>query len=269
MNRKIYKWMIACTIGASAMFAALPVHAAETVTIKPGDTLWKISQAKHVSLDRLYAANPGIDPLNLQIGQKINLPDKQSGRTYTVQGDETFWLISRKLGIPVDQLIAANPDVDPLNLYDGLEISLPAADTPQTAYTLSAASLSTGSGAETAGRRVLTVDGQMVPYKRVLTMKASAYSASPEENGPWGAVDYFGNDLKLGAIAVDPDVIPLGSRLYITGYDHHGLPDGGMYGTASDIGGSIDGNRVDIFIPGSRSEVASFGFQNVTVYILE
>ncbi|WP_438446616.1 stalk domain-containing protein [Gorillibacterium sp. sgz5001074] len=97
---------------------------------------------------------------------------------------------------------------------------------------------------------------------------ATAYSASPSENGGYGAVDYFGRPLQLGTVAVDPNVIPLGTRLYIEGYSYNGLPAGGMYAIASDTGSAIQGNKVDIFLPGSRDNSLKFGMQQVHVYKL-
>ncbi|SDE08880.1 3D (Asp-Asp-Asp) domain-containing protein [Paenibacillus sp. UNCCL117] len=105
-------------------------------------------------------------------------------------------------------------------------------------------------------------------YSKVIDAKASAYTASPSENGGYGSLDYMGNPLQLGTIAVDPAVIPLGSKVYIEGYDHDGLPVGGMYATATDTGGAIKGNKIDIFVPQSRDQVMKFGIQQVKVYIL-
>ncbi|MEK8130960.1 stalk domain-containing protein [Paenibacillus filicis] len=104
-------------------------------------------------------------------------------------------------------------------------------------------------------------------YSKVIEARASAYSASPAENGGY-TLDYMGNQLQLGTIAVDPSVIPLGSRVYVEGYTHDGLPAGGMYAVASDTGGAIKGNKIDIFLPQSREQVKSFGIQQVKVYIL-
>lgn len=42
--------------------------------IQPGDTLWKIARRYRTTVDALIEANPGIDPNNLQIGQKICVP---------------------------------------------------------------------------------------------------------------------------------------------------------------------------------------------------
>lgn len=122
---------------------------------------------------------------------------------------------------------------------------------------------------------ILSLNGQYrapawyAPQYEVLEVSATAYSASPAENGVWGAVDYFGNALELGTIAVDPSVIPLGSKVYIEGYDFDHLPEGGLMGTASDTGGAVKGERIDIFIPASPDQVRQFGKQNVKVYILD
>ncbi len=104
--------------------------------------------------------------------------------------------------------------------------------------------------------------------KLLSTFTATAYSADPKENGGYGAVDYFGNPLKVGTVAVDPSVIPLGTRLYVEGYDFNGLPAGGMFAEATDTGNALKGNRIDIFVPGAQEELKKFGYQQVKVYLL-
>ncbi len=59
-------------------------------------------------------------------------------------------------------------------------------------------------------------------------------------------------------IAVDPRVIPLGSRVYVEGYG---------YAIAHDTGGDIKGNRIDLFM-NSEAECNSWGRRSVKVYIL-
>ncbi|MBP2628980.1 MAG: hypothetical protein H6Q68_3691 [Firmicutes bacterium] len=91
---------------------------------------------------------------------------------------------------------------------------------------------------------------------RSLTMNASAYSAYDDGNGHY---TFGGNLVRKGFVAVDPTVIPLGTRLFIPGYGH---------AIADDIGGAIKGNRIDIAF-GSHGEAMDFGRQQVTVYILD
>ena len=196
----------------------------------------------------------------LALGASILLPSVSAfaATTYTATDDDTFWKLSKRFHVPLDKLMNANPNIDPLNIYAGLKLTIPSG-TQANAKTRVAAAES---------RTVTTASGKTLAYSKVLNMTATAYSSDPRENG-WGAVDYFGNPLKLGTIAVDPKVIPFGTKVYITGYDFNGLPKGGMIATASDAGSAIVGNRVDIFIPGSMDYVNQFGIQNVKLYILE
>jgi 3D (Asp-Asp-Asp) domain-containing protein len=116
---------------------------------------------------------------------------------------------------------------------------------------------------------IVTVTGATITPKKTIAAKASAYTGSAEENGGYAGKDYFGNPLQVGTIAVDPDTIPLGSTVYVTGYSYDGLPVGGMMAKAVDIGGAINGNRIDIYVPGSREKAKKFGYQNVTLHVVD
>ena len=59
-------------------------------------------------------------------------------------------------------------------------------------------------------------------------------------------------------IAVDPSVIPLGSKVYVEGYG---------YATAADIGGAIKGHKIDVFIP-KQSDALKWGRKQVKVTII-
>ena len=63
----------------------------------------------------------------------------------------------------------------------------------------------------------------------------------------------------ISTIAVDPNVIPLGSKVYVSGY---GLA------IAADTGGAIKGNIIDVYL-NSYEECMSWGRRQVTVQILE
>lgn len=204
----------------------------------------------------------GVRSAALLLGGALLLPSltAHAATPYTAREGDTFWLLSKKFGIPLQRLMDANPKIDPLNIYEGLKLSLPSDG-------MKAASASAAPKSE-AVNAVTTSAGESLAFSKVLNVRATAYSDAPEENG-WGPVDYFGNRLKLGTIAVDPKVIPFGTKVYITGYDFDGLPKGGMIATATDSGSAIKGNRIDIFVPGSRSFVSAFGFQDVKVYILK
>lgn len=104
---------------------------------------------------------------------------------------------------------------------------------------------------------VATSGGGTVSYSRVITVEATAYSG--------GGLTASGTRARVGAIAVDPRVIPLGSRLYITSADGKSWVYG--YAVAEDTGGAIKGNRIDLYF-NSEAQCNSFGRQNAKVYIL-
>lgn len=100
-------------------------------------------------------------------------------------------------------------------------------------------------------------------YSRVIDVTATAYTYG--DGGSYGDYTATGKAVKVGYIAVDPKVIPLHSRVYIT------YPDGSfMYGfaVAEDTGGAIKGNRIDLFFE-TKAECRQFGVRKAKVYILE
>lgn len=98
---------------------------------------------------------------------------------------------------------------------------------------------------------------------KVLDITATAYASGYEDNGIWNDKTHIGTKVRPGIIAVDPKVIPLGSKVYIE------FPDGkGMYAVAEDTGGAIKGNRIDIAMS-TRDKAKKFGIQDVKVHVLE
>ena len=93
-------------------------------------------------------------------------------------------------------------------------------------------------------------------YIAVYDMEATAYL--PTDGDGYG-ITATGIPATYGVAAVDPYVIPLGSRLYIPGYGE---------AIAADTGGAIYGNRIDLCME-SYSECMNFGRRDITVYVLE
>lgn len=92
-------------------------------------------------------------------------------------------------------------------------------------------------------------------YKEVYTMMSTAYAGD--------TITYMGTTPVrdpdgISTIAVDPSIIPLGSKVYIPGY---GLA------IASDTGGLIKGNRIDLFL-NSEDEYINWGVQTVSLYLI-
>ncbi|PGB03470.1 3D domain-containing protein [Bacillus toyonensis] len=100
---------------------------------------------------------------------------------------------------------------------------------------------------------------------RELRVVATAYTADPLENG-YKADDQvksaLGHNLtanpNMKLIAVDPSVIPLGSKVWVEGYG---------VAIAGDTGGAIKGNKIDVLMP-DKGISSNWGRKTVTVKIL-
>ena len=102
-------------------------------TIRPGDTLFALAGRFNTTVAAILAANPGLDPNNLQVGRIICIPGAPGpapcpgGTIYIVQAGDTLFLIAQRFGIPLQTLIAANPGVDPQRLFIGQTLCIPGA----------------------------------------------------------------------------------------------------------------------------------------------
>lgn len=85
-----------------------------------------------------------------------------------------------------------------------------------------------------------------------ITVSATAYSGD--------GITSTGTVPKWGTIAVDPNVIPYGTKVYI--------PQFGRYFIAEDCGGGIKGNKIDIFM-NSESQCNSWGKRTIDIYIVK
>lgn len=96
---------------------------------------------------------------------------------------------------------------------------------------------------------------------KTLYMQATAYNWDCSSCDGRG-LTATGYDLKAnpnGVIAVDPSVIPLGTKVWVEGYG---------YAIARDTGGNIKGNKIDLHMPSSEQAV-NYGVQNVQVKIID
>jgi len=123
-----------------------PTTPSGTYTVRPGDSMYAISQRVGVTLQALEAANPQVKPpaFQLNVGDVLKIPGGKgpgtgsgtgpppggpttSGGTYTVQPGDSMYAISQRLGMSLQALEALNPQVRPpafeINVGDVLQIS--------------------------------------------------------------------------------------------------------------------------------------------------
>ena len=108
-----------------------------------------------------------------------------------------------------------------------------------------------------SGNYITTSSGDVLYYSDCFTVEATAYTG--------GGTTATGTPARYGAIAVDPDVIPYGTRMYIVSNDGYWI-----YGeaTAEDCGGAINGYIIDLYFD-SYDTCIQFGRRDCTVYILD
>jgi 3D (Asp-Asp-Asp) domain-containing protein len=119
--------------------------------------------------------------------------------------------------------------------YDGREINREVVDVSRSEPVAEVIA----KGAKVVLKKAATADGE-ITYKAKFHVWATSYDGRcPGCRG----LTYGGTPVRRGTIAVDPDLIPLGSNLYVPGYG---------FGRAEDVGGGVKGKRIDL------------GFENVS-----
>lgn len=118
-----------------------------------------------------------------------------------------------------------------------------------------------------AGNYLVEVDGNEPEPTQVASARAAPLTAAPSGRSftarltayAHGTRTASGTPVRWGVVAVDPRVIPLGSRITIEGFDNLFI--------AEDTGGGVRGNHVDIYFPDMGSAIR-FGVQYRTVTVL-
>jgi 3D (Asp-Asp-Asp) domain-containing protein len=182
--------------------------------------------------------------------------------SYTVQPGDTLWGLAKKLHVPVTTLVERNKVSDPHFLQIGDKVKYRSSDVT-TGAGLSSMDLSTV-GTPTLTSR--SQDGVFLPdHTRVLVCTLTAYTAGYESTGkrpgdPAYGITSTGQHAREDlTVAVDPHIIPYGTKLYIPGVG---------YRIAQDSGGAISGHHIDVFY--NHVDIArNFGVQrDKAVYIL-
>jgi 3D (Asp-Asp-Asp) domain-containing protein len=183
---------------------------------------------------------------------------------HVVTSDDTLSGISLKYFGDVDhvnQIAKDNKIENPNMIYDGTTLII---GTDKKVSTEDKASEKSNQKAEaTAEQTTETTQAEAATNYSgtTMTMEATAYSSDPADVLGGGTVTATGQNLLENpmAVAVDPSVIPLGTRLYVEGYGE---------AIASDTGGAIKGNIIDVHFP-TNDQCIQWGRRTVQVTILD
>lgn len=128
---RLYIGQVICVPYAQPPQPACPIGTSP-YEIKSGDTLSKIAAKFNTTVGEILNANPGIIPEKLYVGQKICIPQPKSENPgcptmnyYVIQKGDTLPAIAKIFNVTVQQLINANPGINPNALYVGQVICIP------------------------------------------------------------------------------------------------------------------------------------------------
>lgn len=288
MRRKIFAFIAGV---AFVGFFSGKVSAA-THVVQKGDSLWSISQNYGTSVQQLKALN-NLNGDLIYPNQALHISAEEKtenqDQIYRVVKGDSLWKISNKYGVSVPDLKAWNNLAsDIIHPGQSLAVKKGAAAAPEPKQAVqqnnpapqppAANSSPVQKEAQPAAKpapvqkeaqpaaKPAPVQKEAQPASsgneasgRELTVTATAYTAHC--NGCSG-VTATGIDLRanpgLKVIAVDPSVIPLGSKVHVEGYGT---------AVAGDTGGAIKGNKIDIFMP-DKSAATQFGRKTVKIKVL-
>lgn len=246
-------------IAVAALSVTVSANALAKDVIKNGDSSAKESNAKKIAVETK------IDK-ETEVVQKEEVSAVPPVKHYTVQPGDTLSDIAVNHQVSVENIKEENSLTSNV-IQPGLEIVISEVTVSAEAdeITNNEAVPAVENHTEVAATETKeipqpeTEPAQSEEDGKELTVTATAYTASCEGCSGITAtgVNILDNpDQKV--IAVDPSVIPLGSKVYVEGYG---------YATAADTGGAIKGNRIDVFIP-EHQDAVNWGKKEVEVKII-
>ncbi|EUJ45857.1 LysM peptidoglycan-binding and 3D domain-containing protein [Listeria riparia] len=248
-------------------------------TVKPGDSLWKISNENNVSINQIKVANKLTSNLifpdqKLEVGT-VAPEATTTAKVYTIVSGDTLSKIALEHSVTVAELKKWNElssDLiiagDTLKIIgDSQEAVAPKqevqASTPSNSSvqekqpTKEQQTQQKSSSSQQSSQAQSSSKSSSKSVAKEITVTATAYSKA--EPG-MGHITASGIDLNDNprVIAVDPSVIPLGTKVYVEGYGE---------AIAADTGGAIKGNKIDVHMTTVQA-CYNWGVKTVKVQIL-
>lgn len=251
----------------SGQASASSIHSVES-----GDTLWDIARDNNISVEDLLTWNE-LDSILIYPSQELKI--EKEAEIYVVKKGDTLFDIAKDRNISLNELMEWN-NISGHLIYpdDQLALDKTKKSSPQANVKSSQAKTPVPTPPVAKAKVETKVEKKVnktvppvaktptpsPPTTKEMSVTATAYTAYCEG---CSGVTYTGIDLRSNpnqkVIAVDPTIIPLGSRVWVEGYGE---------AIAGDIGGAIKGNIIDVFLE-DRQDALNWGRKTVTIKILE
>lgn len=253
MKKTIMSFIAVAAISTSAIGANSALAKEEIV--KEGDTLWGISEKHGVSLKDLKEWNKLSSDL-IKPGDKLTISSEKNVQ-YNIEEGDSLWKIAEKFNVSVEDLVEWNGLTSDI-VHAGETLTIGRQAQAVKSEPQESEPVKQEAEAPKAVPEENNTSDQQAASKE-LTVTATAYTADCDG---CSGVTATGKDLKADpdakVIAVDPSVIPLGTKVFVEGYGE---------AVASDTGGAIKGNKIDVFVP-NKGDAVNWGSKQVKVKIL-
>lgn len=250
------KLVAAFTTGILIVGAAVTTASAQEHEVQQGENLWDIANEYNTTVEELTQIN-NLKTTIIQPKQVIYINE-----TYVVQRGDTLTDISQEYDVTVEDLKEWN-DLKTNLIVIGQELQIRGTNVDQQDAELpketeEVAQAPASESLDNANAKTTTTEQS--PEGKTISVNATAYTAACEG---CSGITYTGIDLNKNpnakVIAVDPNVIPLGSEVYVEGYG---------YAIAADIGSAINGNKIDLHVP-TKDEAHAWGVRTVNVTVVK
>ncbi|MFW0908941.1 LysM peptidoglycan-binding and 3D domain-containing protein [Bacillus altitudinis] len=262
MKKTIMSLVAVAAISTTALGAQQA--SAKEITVQKGDTLWGISQKNDVSLKDLKGWN-NLSTDMIYVGDKLTISSKEKTQEqYKVQKGDSLWKIAQKFNVSISDIKSWNNlNSDIIMIGSTLSVagqsSAPVSPEPVQKQAPVQKEQTTKKAAPKKETAKAESSSASQSVQKEMTVTATAYTAN---DGGISGITATGVNLNKNpnakVIAVDPNVIPLGSKVYVEGYGE---------AIAADTGGAIKGNKIDVHVP-SKSQAKNWGVKSVKVKVL-
>ncbi|MFD1851376.1 3D domain-containing protein [Oceanobacillus bengalensis] len=272
------KKLVALIVGLIIIGISATTVSADKYEVKTGDNLWTIAENNHTTVESLMDIN-NLDSDLIFPEQILKLNEEKELEYYAVKQGDTLNVISKA---QVHDGTVAN-----LNAWDNLSsnrinpgqelvvngttekkisnTNIDSEEKSETLKTLASTKPNEGKENQEVLESVETKENEVaveaeVPNGRTFSVEATAYTAYCAGcSGITATGINLRENPKAKVIAVDPNIIPLGSKVYVEGYG---------YAVAGDTGGVINGNKIDIHVP-TKDEAFKWGRRTVEITIVD